>query len=161
MFGAGAYGEAEFWFACVIVRSLLFLRTNALASSIKVLTITGLIILGFVLDLGGGPNHDRIGFRYWKDPGPFAQYKGISGAEGRFLGWWSVLDNAAFSFIGTEIVAVSWIFKSSLFVFTFPDCSWRNEEPAAQPSQSNPPRIYSYSPVLYSRHSCDRSTRPV
>ncbi|KAH9914228.1 amino acid permease/ SLC12A domain-containing protein [Amylocystis lapponica] len=50
----GVYGEAEFIFA-----------------SIKVITITGLIILGIVLDLGGGPNHDRIGFRYWKNPGPF------------------------------------------------------------------------------------------
>ncbi|KAN0100780.1 amino acid-polyamine-Organocation superfamily protein [Tylopilus felleus] len=90
MLGAGAYGEAEFWFA-----------------SIKVLTITGLIILGIVLDLGGGPDHDRIGFRYWKNPGPFVQYKGIAGAKGQFLGWWSVLENAAFSFIGTEIVAIA------------------------------------------------------
>jgi amino acid permease len=29
--------------------------------SIKVITIVGLIILGIVLDLGGGPNQDRIG----------------------------------------------------------------------------------------------------
>ncbi|KAH7883763.1 amino acid permease [Phlebopus sp. FC_14] len=90
MLGAGAYGEAEFVFA-----------------SIKVLTITGLIILGIVLDLGGGPNHDRIGFRYWKNPGPFVQYKDISGAKGRFLGWWAVMTQAAFSFIGTEIVAIA------------------------------------------------------
>jgi len=90
MLGAGAYGEAEFYFA-----------------SIKVLTITGLIILGIIIDLGGGPNHDRIGFRYWKNPGPFVQFKGIPGAKGQFLGWWSVLDNAAFSFIGTEIVAIA------------------------------------------------------
>lgn len=46
--GARAYGEAEFWF-----------------SSIKVITIVGLIILGVVLMAGGGPNHDPIGFRYW------------------------------------------------------------------------------------------------
>lgn len=89
LFGAGAYGEAEFIFA-----------------SIKVITIVGLIILGIVLDLGGGPNHDRIGFRYWKNPGPFVQYNGISGTTGRFLGWWAVMTQAAFSFIGTEIVAV-------------------------------------------------------
>ncbi|KAI0001988.1 amino acid permease [Russula vinacea] len=88
--GAGAYGEAEFIFA-----------------SIKVLTITGLIILGVILDLGGGPDHDRIGFRYWKHPGPFVQYNGIAGAKGRFLGFWAVLTQAAFSFIGTEIVAVA------------------------------------------------------
>ena len=66
----------------------------------------GLIILGIILDLGGGPDGDRIGFRYWENPGPFVQYHGISGAEGRFLGWWAVMTQAAFSFIGTEIVAV-------------------------------------------------------
>ena len=74
--------------------------------SIKVITIVGLIILGVVLDLGGGPNHDRLGFRYWKDPGVFVQFHGIEGAKGRFLGWWAVMTQAAFSFIGTEIVAV-------------------------------------------------------
>ncbi|KAI0094677.1 amino acid permease [Irpex rosettiformis] len=90
LFGAGAYGEAEFIFA-----------------SIKVVTITGLIILGIVLDLGGGPNHDRLGFRYWKNPGPFVQYYGIAGSKGQFLGWWSVMTQAAFSFIGTEITAIA------------------------------------------------------
>ncbi|KZT11237.1 amino acid permease [Laetiporus sulphureus 93-53] len=90
MFGAGVYGEAEFVFA-----------------SIKVITITGLIILGIVLDLGGGPNHDRIGFRYWKHPGPFAQYDDIPGSKGRFLAWWAVMTQAAFSFIGTEVVAIA------------------------------------------------------
>ncbi|KAG6845970.1 hypothetical protein H0H87_011018 [Tephrocybe sp. NHM501043] len=90
MFGAGVYGEAEFIFA-----------------SIKVITIVGLIILGIVLDLGGGPNHDRIGFRYWKNPGAFAQFSDIPGAKGRFLAWWAVMTQAAFSFIGTEIVAIA------------------------------------------------------
>lgn len=88
--GAGAYGEAEFIFA-----------------SIKVLTIVGLIILGIVIDLGGGPDHDRLGFRYWKHPGPFVQYDDIAGSKGRFLGWWAVITQAAFSFIGTEIVAIA------------------------------------------------------
>ncbi|KAH7890304.1 amino acid permease [Phlebopus sp. FC_14] len=89
-FGVGVYGEAEFMFA-----------------SIKVITIVGLIVLGIVLDLGGGPNHDRIGFRYWKDPGPFVQYDGIPGAKGRFLGFFRVLTQAAFSFTGTEVVAIT------------------------------------------------------
>lgn len=66
----------------------------------------GLIVLGIVIDLGGGPAHDRIGFRHWRDPGPFAQFDGIGGAKGRFLAWWSVITQAAFSFIGTEVVAV-------------------------------------------------------
>ncbi|KAJ7873272.1 amino acid permease/ SLC12A domain-containing protein [Mycena olivaceomarginata] len=107
LFGAGVYGEAEFIFA-----------------SIKVITITGLIILGIVLDLGGGPDHDRIGFRYWKNPGPFVQYNDIPGVKGRFLGWWAVMTQAAFSYMcilfirpytfdsdmefsGTEIVAIA------------------------------------------------------
>jgi yeast amino acid transporter len=76
------YGECEFVFA-----------------SIKVITITGLIILGIVLDLGGGPNHDRIGFRYWKHPGPFVQYKGISGAKGQFLGWLAFFNLSALKII--------------------------------------------------------------
>lgn len=71
------------------------------------MTNNKLQILGLVLDLGGGPNHDRIGFRYWKNPGAFNQYDGISGSKGRFLGWWAVMTQAAFSYLGTEIVAVS------------------------------------------------------
>ncbi|KAL1945996.1 hypothetical protein VTO73DRAFT_1998 [Trametes versicolor] len=89
-FGAGAYGEAEFIFCTV-----------------KIVTIVGLLILGIVLDLGGGPNHDRIGFRYWKSPGPFVQFDGIAGTKGRFLGWSAVMAQAAFSFIGTEVVAIA------------------------------------------------------
>lgn len=70
------------------------------------MTIVGLIVLGIILDLGGGPTHDRVGFRYWKHPGPFVQFLGIEGAKGRFLGWWSVMTQASFSFVGTEVVAV-------------------------------------------------------
>ena len=54
----------------------------------------------------GGPNHDPIGFRYWQNPGPFVQFDGIAGAKGRLLGFWAVLTQAAFSFIGTEIISV-------------------------------------------------------
>jgi len=90
LFGAGVYGETEFWFC-----------------SIKVLTITGLIILGIIISAGGGPTHETIGFKYWRDPGPFTQYSGIPGVTGRFLGFWAVLTQAAFSFIGTEIVAIA------------------------------------------------------
>ena len=110
MFGAGVYGECEFIFAYVL--ALLFLSTPQFFNlplfdrSIKVITITGLIILGIVLDLGVGPNHDLLDFLYWKDPGPFVQFNDIAGAKGQFLGWWSVMTQAAFSFIGTEIVAV-------------------------------------------------------
>ncbi|KAN0062599.1 hypothetical protein ACQY0O_005132 [Thecaphora frezii] len=88
LLGTRAYGEAEFWFA-----------------SIKIITIVGLIILSICIDLGVG-DQGRLGFRYWKE-GVFKQYHGISGSLGQFLGFFSVLINAAFSFIGTEIVAVA------------------------------------------------------
>ena len=57
--GVRYFGEIEFWL-----------------SSAKVLTMVGLILLSLILMLGGGPNHDRKGFRYWNNPGAFkARYK--------------------------------------------------------------------------------------
>jgi amino acid transporter len=105
----GAYGEAEFFFASIKVITITgTVILPALSHVIHMLNAhVGLIILGIILDLGGGPDHDRLGFRYWKNPGPFVQYNNIAGAKGRFLGFWAVLTQAAFSFIGTEIVAVS------------------------------------------------------
>lgn len=100
--GVRYYGEIEFWF-CLI----------------KVVAIIALIIIALIIDLGGGPRGDRIGFRYWKDPGPQAQLfwtpdpvtgdptGGISGSFGRFLSFWNVFVQAAFSFSGTEIIGVA------------------------------------------------------
>ena len=65
-----------------------------------------MILLGIIVDLGGGPTHDRIGFRYWKNPGPFTNYYGFTGPKGHFLGACSVATQAAFSYLGTEAVAV-------------------------------------------------------
>lgn len=87
--GTRVFGECEFWFC-----------------SIKVITVVGLIITGIVITSGGGPNGQSIGFRFWHQTGGFVQYEGIAGAKGRFLGFFSVLINAAFAFIGTEITAI-------------------------------------------------------
>ena len=76
-------------------------------SSIKVIVLVGLIIFGIVLDLGGGPTHDRIGFRYWKNPGPFAHYIQNNTKTGAFLGAWYAFPNALFAYIGTELVGVT------------------------------------------------------
>lgn len=51
------YGESEFYFA-----------------SLKIILIVSLILMAFVVMLGGNPIHDRIGFRYWKDVGGSRQY---------------------------------------------------------------------------------------
>lgn len=75
------FGEAEFWFA-----------------SIKILAIIGLIITGVVIFFGGAPTHDRLGFRYWQNPGAFNPYK-VSGGTGRFLAFWYAFVRSGFSFI--------------------------------------------------------------
>ncbi|GAA5859297.1 hypothetical protein JCM8547_001971 [Rhodosporidiobolus lusitaniae] len=88
--GVRAYGEAEFWF-----------------SIIKIITILGLILLGIIITAGGVPGTDPIGFRFWNNPGPFQQMNGIPGSKGRFLAFWSTLVQGAFSYLGTEIVALT------------------------------------------------------
>ena len=77
--------------------------------------------MSIAIDCGAGPAHQGyLGFRYWRDPGPFTQYQGIGGATGRFLSFWAVLTQAAFSsvqprkgsgltcrFGGTEVLAIA------------------------------------------------------
>ncbi|RJE26068.1 permease [Aspergillus sclerotialis] len=84
------YGELEFWM-----------------SSIKVITVIGFMIFAICVDAGVG-RHGYLGFRYWVDPGPFAQYK-IEGhpAVAKFVGFWAVLIQAGFSYQGTELVGIA------------------------------------------------------
>ena len=49
----------------------------------------------------------RIGFRYWKNPGPFGQYKDVTGPFSRFVGFWTVMIQASFSFFGAEVPGVA------------------------------------------------------
>lgn len=87
--GVRLYGETEVFFA-----------------TLKILLILGLIIGGLVIDLGGAPNHDRLGFRYWRSPGAFNTYI-KDGSAGRFLAFWKVMIPAAFSYGNIQIVAIS------------------------------------------------------
>lgn len=84
-----AFGELEFWL-----------------SSLKVLIMVGIMILLFILAVGGGPTGDRPGFRYWSNPGAFAEYK-VDGAKGQLLGLWSAMVAAVYAFSGTELVGVT------------------------------------------------------
>ncbi|KIL62344.1 hypothetical protein M378DRAFT_193221 [Amanita muscaria Koide BX008] len=69
--------------------------------------IIGLIIAGLVIDLGGGPDHSRIGFRYWNQPGSIARANLVSNINtDRFLAILSVIVQASFSFQGMEFLAV-------------------------------------------------------
>ncbi|KAI0831198.1 dicarbixylic amino acid permease [Trametes gibbosa] len=94
LLGVRVFGELEFWF-----------------SSIKVISLVGLLLMGIIIDLGGNPRHDRIGFRYWQHPdGPMGSYlldKVHNVHLSIFLGFWSTLTNALFAFIGTELIGVT------------------------------------------------------
>ncbi|KAJ7507347.1 amino acid permease/ SLC12A domain-containing protein [Mycena galericulata] len=88
--GIKYFGEFEFVFA-----------------TIKIVSVLGLIILCLVVDLGGAPDHDRRGFRFWRLE-PFNS--GFDNLEppskARFLGFWAVFTQAAFSYGGMEGLAM-------------------------------------------------------
>ncbi|KAI1774364.1 amino acid permease/ SLC12A domain-containing protein [Hypoxylon cercidicola] len=83
------YGETEFW-----------------AALGKVLLIVGLIVFTFIVMLGGNPQHDRFGFRYWYSPGSFAAYYS-TGALGRFQGFLQCLIQASFTIAGPDYVSMA------------------------------------------------------
>ncbi|KAM9940106.1 hypothetical protein OXX80_000428 [Metschnikowia pulcherrima] len=83
------YGEIEFYFA-----------------GIKLVAMTGLIILGVVLFFGGGPNHDRLGFRYWQNGDAFHEHL-VDGSTGRFLSFWTAIIRAGYSFITAPELVVT------------------------------------------------------
>lgn len=77
-------------------------------SMVKILTLTGLILLGLIIDLGGVPGQERIGFRYWKDGRAFRNWpRSIEGDLGKFTGFVNALVLALFAYMGTELVGVT------------------------------------------------------
>lgn len=71
------FGEAEFWL-----------------SSFKILVLVGLILFGLIIDLGGNPTREVIGFRYWVQPGPLGTWwdRVVGNTDlSRFVGLGSVL----------------------------------------------------------------------
>ncbi|CAH2350429.1 probable lysine/arginine permease Can3p [[Candida] railenensis] len=84
------YGEIEFWIA-----------------SIKIIAITGWLIYALCTVCGTGKT-GPIGFRYWRNPGPWGDGILVSNKNtGRFLAWLSSLITAAFTFQGCELVALT------------------------------------------------------
>ncbi|KAK0619962.1 proline-specific permease [Immersiella caudata] len=83
------FGEVEFVFALL-----------------KIFLVIFLIIMGLVINLGGIPGTEQIGFKYWRDPGPFVEYI-AAGDWGKFLGFWAVMTGAVFSFAGVESLAMA------------------------------------------------------
>ncbi|KAF2093969.1 hypothetical protein NA57DRAFT_47448 [Rhizodiscina lignyota] len=83
-----AYGEAEFWL-----------------SGGKVILIMILFSFTFITMVGGNPKHDAYGFRYWNNPGSFAQYR-TTGDLGRFEGFLAALWSASFCVVGPEYISM-------------------------------------------------------
>ncbi|KAF7934317.1 hypothetical protein BELL_0378g00020 [Botrytis elliptica] len=79
--GIKTFGEAEYAF-----------------SILKVTAIIGFIILGAVINCTGTPKTGYIGGMYWINPGAFNH---------GFKGFCNILVTAAFSFAGTELVALA------------------------------------------------------
>ncbi|KAJ7708880.1 general APC amino acid permease [Mycena rosella] len=91
IFGVRFFGESEFFF-----------------SVIKLILIIVILFAGLVIDLGGGPDHERIGFKYWVNPGPVNRAHLVEdGNTDRFLAILSVVIQAAFSFQGMEMVCIA------------------------------------------------------
>lgn len=78
--GAKGYGQGEF-----------------ILGSCKILMIVGFIIMGIVVNVGGGPEKEFIGGRYWHNPGFYTNFKGLC----------SVFVTGAFSLGQSEFVALS------------------------------------------------------
>ncbi|GAD99023.1 proline permease PrnB [Paecilomyces variotii No. 5] len=84
------YGESEFWF-----------------SSLKVILLVGLLMLSFILFWGGGPNHQRLGFHYWKSPYTAGRTYIVDGNSGRFVALLHCVILSAFAFIfAPELIVI-------------------------------------------------------
>ncbi|KAK0942158.1 hypothetical protein LTR29_006239 [Friedmanniomyces endolithicus] len=83
-----AYGEAEFWL-----------------SGGKVILIFLLFAFTFITMVGGNPRHDAYGFRYWKNPGAFAEHI-TTGSLGKFEGFLAALWSASFTVVGPEYISM-------------------------------------------------------
>lgn len=53
--------------------------------------------------VGGNPKHDVYGFRYWNNPGSFAEYLD-TGSLGKFEGFLAALWSASFTVVGPEYI---------------------------------------------------------
>ncbi|KAL1999199.1 hypothetical protein VTN02DRAFT_4899 [Thermoascus thermophilus] len=83
-----------------------FRRAETNLTRVKIGALTGMVILSLVLFCGGGPNGGFLGFRYWNDPGAFAEFL-EPGAAGRFFGFLQCLMNSVVIFnFAPELVVI-------------------------------------------------------
>ncbi|KAJ5573461.1 Amino acid/polyamine transporter I [Penicillium hispanicum] len=70
-------------------------------SSFKLFVMFVLMILSLVIALGGAPDRDPKGFRYWRDPGAFNDEHGRRAKAG-FISTCGTMSSATFAYIGSE-----------------------------------------------------------
>ncbi|RHZ43397.1 putative amino acid permease [Aspergillus thermomutatus] len=75
-------------------------------SSFKILVLFALTVLSLVIALGGGPDRDRRGFRYWRDPGAFAPY-GDHVLVGKLLAVCKTMPSTIFAYLGSELLGMA------------------------------------------------------
>ncbi|KAF2137211.1 uncharacterized protein K452DRAFT_353603 [Aplosporella prunicola CBS 121167] len=88
LFAVRWYGESEFWL-----------------SSGKLILIFMMFLFTFVTMVGGNPQHDAYGFRYWRNPGSFTAYV-TTGPLGHFEGFLGAFYQASFTIVGPEYIAM-------------------------------------------------------
>lgn len=81
------YGEIEFFFGCL-----------------KIMLVIGLIISGLIIDLGGVPGQERIGFRYWKLKA--FNWKYSDSPLGQFAAFWKTLSGVVYAYGGVQAIAM-------------------------------------------------------
>ncbi|KAJ5524189.1 Amino acid/polyamine transporter I [Penicillium frequentans] len=79
-------------------------RVEFYVSSFKLLIMSALMILSMVIAVGGGPDHDPRGFRFWYTPGVFDMFgsRVNHGLLEKFLETCATMSSATFAFIGSE-----------------------------------------------------------
>ncbi|WWC64096.1 uncharacterized protein I303_106703 [Kwoniella dejecticola CBS 10117] len=85
VFNVRIYGETEFWI-----------------SILKIFMIFGAFLFTFIVMVGGNPKHDKYGFRFWKDPGPFAGVTGVDAAQNV----WRAIQWAAYGIVGPDYISL-------------------------------------------------------
>lgn len=82
------FGEAEFWL-----------------SGGKIILIFMLFFFTLITMCGGNPQGDAYGFRYWNEPGAFAEHIS-TGNIGRFEGFLGALWGGCFAIVGPEYISM-------------------------------------------------------
>ncbi|KAL2793145.1 amino acid permease/ SLC12A domain-containing protein [Aspergillus keveii] len=102
--------------AVVVIMMVIYLILNVIDVSwfgaaefyigiFKVLLAVGLTFYTFITMVGGNPQHDAYGFRYWNQPGAFAEYL-VDGPSGRLCGVVAAMVQAGFTFCGPEYLGM-------------------------------------------------------